>query len=54
MKLVHITDTHLGLSAFSRLDPDTGMNLREKQIYYNFLASAKGNVFLKRTSTSLL
>jgi len=39
MKLVHIADTHLGLAAFSRLDPDSGMNLREKQIYDNFLAA---------------
>ena len=39
MKLVHIADTHLGLAAFSRLDPDWGMNLREKQIYDNFLAA---------------
>ena len=39
MKLVHIADTHLGLSAFSRLDPELGMNLREKQIYDNFLAA---------------
>jgi DNA repair exonuclease SbcCD nuclease subunit len=37
MNLIHIADTHLGLAAFSRLDPDTGMNLREKQIYDNFL-----------------
>lgn len=37
MKLIHIADTHLGLAAFSRLDPNTGMNLREKQIYDNFL-----------------
>jgi DNA repair exonuclease SbcCD nuclease subunit len=39
MKLVHIADTHLGLAAFSRLDPDSGMNLREKQIYDNFLSA---------------
>ena len=39
MKLVHIADTHLGLAAFSRLDPDSEMNLREKQIYENFLAA---------------
>ena len=39
MKLVHIADTHLGLAAFSRLDPDSGMNLREKQIYDNFLTA---------------
>ncbi|MCK9581333.1 MAG: metallophosphoesterase [Methanoregula sp.] len=37
MKLIHIADTHLGQAAFSRLDPDTGMNLREKQIYDNFM-----------------
>jgi DNA repair exonuclease SbcCD nuclease subunit len=28
MKLIHIADTHLGLAAFSRLDPKSGMNLR--------------------------
>ena len=37
MKLIHIADTHLGLSAFNRLDPESGMNLREKQVYENFL-----------------
>ncbi|HON81461.1 MAG TPA: metallophosphoesterase [Methanoregulaceae archaeon] len=39
MKLVHIADTHLGLSQFNRLDPDSGMNLREKQLYDNFLSA---------------
>jgi exonuclease SbcD len=39
MKIVHIADTHLGLAAFSRLDPESGMNLREKQIYENFLSA---------------
>ena len=39
MKIVHIADTHLGLSAFNRVDPETGMNLREQLIYENFLAS---------------
>ena len=37
MKLIHIADTHLGLAAFNRLDPESGMNLREKQLYDNFL-----------------
>ena len=37
MKLIHIADTHLGLSQFSRLDSESGMNLREKQVYENFL-----------------
>jgi exonuclease SbcD len=39
MHLIHIADTHLGLAAFNRLDPATGMNLREKQIYDNFLSA---------------
>jgi exonuclease SbcD len=39
MHLVHIADTHLGLSQFNRLDPESGMNLREKQIYDNFLSA---------------
>jgi DNA repair exonuclease SbcCD nuclease subunit len=37
MHLIHIADTHLGLAAFKRLDPESGMNLREKQVYDNFL-----------------
>jgi len=37
MNLIHIADTHLGLAAFNRLDPESGMNLREKQVYDNFL-----------------
>jgi DNA repair exonuclease SbcCD nuclease subunit len=37
MHLIHIADTHLGFAAFNRLDPDSGMNLREKQVYDNFL-----------------
>ena len=39
MKIIHIADTHLGLSQFNRLDPESGMNLREKQIYDNFLSA---------------
>jgi DNA repair protein SbcD/Mre11 len=39
MHLFHIADTHLGLSQFNRLDPESGMNLREKQIYDNFLSA---------------
>ncbi|WP_292517491.1 exonuclease SbcCD subunit D [Methanoculleus sp.] len=39
MKIVHLADTHLGLSAFNRVDPETGMNLREQFIYDNFLAA---------------
>ncbi|NLA38375.1 MAG: exonuclease SbcCD subunit D [Methanomicrobiales archaeon] len=39
MEIVHVADTHLGLSAFNRVDPETGMNLREQLIYDNFLAA---------------
>lgn len=39
MKIVHIADTHLGLSGFNRIDPVTGMNLREKLVYDHFLES---------------
>lgn len=41
MRLFHIADTHLGLSQFNRLDPESGMNLREKQIYDNFLSATE-------------
>jgi predicted phosphodiesterase len=36
MRLVHIGDSHLGLSQFSRL-ADDGVNLRERLVYTNFL-----------------
>ena len=41
MKIVHIADTHLGLAGFNRIDPESGMNLREKKVYDNFLESMK-------------
>jgi DNA repair exonuclease SbcCD nuclease subunit len=37
MRFVHIGDSHLGLSQFNRLDPETSMNLRERLVYANFL-----------------
>jgi DNA repair exonuclease SbcCD nuclease subunit len=37
MRFVHIGDSHLGLSQFSRLDGDGG-NLRERLVYDHFLA----------------
>lgn len=40
MKFIHIADTHLGLAAFNKLD-STGMNLRERLIYENFLAAVR-------------
>jgi DNA repair exonuclease SbcCD nuclease subunit len=47
MKLIHIADTHLGLAAFNRLDPESGMNLREKQVYDNFLRAINDIINLK-------
>lgn len=52
MKIIHIADTHLGLAAFSRLDPANGMNLREKQIYDNFLAAI--DVIIKQKPDALI
>lgn len=36
MRIVHTSDTHLGFSAYSRLDPSTGMNQRETDVYASF------------------
>jgi hypothetical protein len=41
MKLIHIADTHLGLAAFSRLDPESGMNLRD------WRGSAESDLFIR-------
>lgn len=47
MKLVHIADSHLGLAQFQKVDPDTGMNLRERLIYTNFLDAVDRIVSLR-------
>ena len=36
MKVVHISDTHLGYSAYSKVDEETGLNLREMDFYRAF------------------
>ncbi|MEM0448286.1 MAG: exonuclease SbcCD subunit D [Methanomassiliicoccales archaeon] len=36
MKLVHISDSHIGYSAFSKVDEATGLNLREVDFYEAF------------------
>jgi hypothetical protein len=60
MHLIHIADTHSGFAAFNRLNPETGMNLREKQVYNNFLSaidvliSQKPDVLVRRAISSIL
>lgn len=36
MKLVHLADTHIGYSKYNRIDPETGLNVREKDVYDAF------------------
>lgn len=33
MKLLHVSDTHLGYSEYNRIDPETGINQREQDFY---------------------
>lgn len=47
MKFIHIADTHLGLSQFQKVDPNSGMNLREKLIYSHFLEAIDRIVSLR-------
>src|SRR4030042_6317452 len=36
MRIVHVSDTHLGFSAFSKVDEASGLNLREMDFYKAF------------------
>jgi exonuclease SbcD len=36
MKIFHVSDTHLGFSAFAKLDPERGLNQREADFYDSF------------------
>lgn len=36
MKLIHFSDTHLGFSEYAKIDPETGLNLREADVYRGF------------------
>jgi DNA repair exonuclease SbcCD nuclease subunit len=36
MKIFHVSDTHLGYSAFAKLDPERGLNQREADFYDSF------------------
>ncbi len=47
MKLVHISDTHLGFSAYSRIDPEEGVNQRELDIYSAFEQAVDKTIALR-------
>ena len=36
MKIFHLADTHLGFSAYNKIDPDSGLNQREIDFYSVF------------------
>lgn len=36
MRIFHVSDTHLGFSAFAKLDPNGGLNQRETDLYDSF------------------
>jgi len=47
LRIVHLSDTHLGFSAFSRIDPADGVNLREKDFYRAFEQAVDKAIALK-------
>lgn len=36
MRIIHVSDTHIGFSAYRKMDPETGINQREMDIYRRF------------------
>ena len=47
MRIVHISDTHLGFGAYSRLDPEEGVNQREIDFYKAFEQAVDKTIKLK-------
>ncbi len=47
MRLVHLSDTHLGFGAYSKLDPREGINQREADIYDAFRQAIDRAIELK-------
>ena len=47
MKIVHISDTHLGFSAYTKVDPTTGVNQRESDFYRSFVRCVDMAIDLK-------
>lgn len=47
MRIVHFSDTHLGFSAYSKIDPSDGVNAREKDFYNAFRQAVDKAIELK-------
>lgn len=47
MRIVHLSDTHLGFSAYSKIDPADGVNMREKDFYRAFEQAIDKTIELK-------
>jgi len=47
LRLVHIADTHLGFSAYSKVEPQDGVNQREQDIYDAFEQAVDKAIALK-------
>jgi len=47
LKVIHFSDTHLGFSEFHRIDPETGINQREQDVYNAFISTVDRILDLK-------
>lgn len=47
MRLVHLSDTHLGFGAYSKLDPSDAINQRESDFYHSFQQAIDKTIELK-------
>ena len=53
MRIIHVSDTHLGFSAFSKVDEASGLNLREMDFYNAFVSSSIWRSRLSQTSSCI-
>jgi len=47
MRLIHFSDTHLGFAESSKVDPSTGVNTREQDVYRSFNAVVDAAIKIK-------
>lgn len=47
MRIVHLSDTHLGFSAYAKIDPEEGVNQREMDVYRSFQQAIDKTLELK-------